>query len=261
MDLRLTTVAGVVGQDRAVELPSSVGRLADELAASDGVVAVVLGGSRARGDEDAHSDWDLGVYYRGRVDLSTLARHGDVHPPGSWGRLMNGGAWLRLGDLEVDVLLREVTVVEHWTAEAAAGRFEVDGVLGYVAGLATYSLTAELAGCRAIHGALDLDTSFPDALAATAPARWRFCRDFSLTYAAGHAARGNVVGALGQAARAVFEEAHARACAQRRWVLNEKRLLDAAGFDDAPALLARIPSSDASECVQAVEQLHGILSA
>jgi len=47
----------------------------------------------------------LSLYYRGAIDLTALAAHGVVYPPGSWGRVMNGGAWLQCGDEKVDVLL------------------------------------------------------------------------------------------------------------------------------------------------------------
>lgn len=53
---------------------------------------------------------------------------------------MNGGSWLQLDDLRIDVLVRDLDVVEHWAGEAGAGRFEVDGLPGYVAGITTYSL-------------------------------------------------------------------------------------------------------------------------
>jgi len=59
-----------------------------------GAEAVVLGGSRVTGSHKLSSDWDLGVYYRGAIDLTALAAFGTVFPPGSWGRIMNGGAWL-----------------------------------------------------------------------------------------------------------------------------------------------------------------------
>src|SRR5262249_50228399 len=42
-------------------------------------------------------------------------RAGDGSPPGAWGRLMNGGAWHRCGGEKVDVILRDLVVVEHWT--------------------------------------------------------------------------------------------------------------------------------------------------
>ena len=219
------------------QLPASIEALADVLMAGRGVEAVVLGGSRVSGHADGNSDWDLGVYYRGEVELDALATYGEVHPPGSWGRLMNGGAWLQLDGLKVDVLLRDLDAVEHWTAEAQEGRFEIDGLLGYVAGLPTYSLVAEAAAARPVRGELGIDGRFPERLAELGPARWRFNRDFSIRYAAMHAARGNVVGAVGQSARAIFEEAHARRCEQRRWGLNEKRLLDGCDLAAAAGLL------------------------
>ena len=137
-----------------IPLPRPVADLCAELGAQPGILAVAVGGSRAAGTADAGSDWDLGVYYRGAIDLAILARHGQVHPPGSWGRLMNGGAWLTLDGLKVDVMLRDLDVVRHWTAEAAEGRYDVDALLGYVAGAPTYLLAAELAVSRAVVGTL-----------------------------------------------------------------------------------------------------------
>src|SRR5580765_7991782 len=129
------------------DLPLPVAELVDVLAAMPGAVAVVLGGSRVLGSSDAGSDWDLGLYYRGKIDLAALEARGVVYPPGSWGRLMNGGAWLRCGGEKVDVILRDLDIVDHWTRRAEAGEFEVDALLGYGAGIPTYTLSAELASC------------------------------------------------------------------------------------------------------------------
>ena len=74
----------------------------------------IEGGSRAAGTADETSDWDVGVYYRDGLDLAPLARYGEVHPPGSWGRIMNGGAWLSLEGTKVDVLLRDLDVALYW---------------------------------------------------------------------------------------------------------------------------------------------------
>jgi hypothetical protein len=221
-------------------LPSSIAALAADLAAARGAVAVVLGGSRSTLEADANSDWDLGFYYRGDVDLAVLARYGIVHPPGSWGRLMNGGAWLRLDGLKVDVLLRDLDAVDHWTQLAKRGEFEVDALLGYAAGVPTYLLCAELASCTVLHGTLSA-IPFPDALRAAAPPRWRFCRSFSLDYARAHARRGDVVGSVAQSAKAVIEEAHARLCENARWVCNEKRIVMRADLDRLQVLFAEPP--------------------
>lgn len=204
----------------------------ERLAATGGVVAVVLGGSRATGCATEASDWDLGVYYREPLDLGALRTLGELHPPGSWGRLMNGGSWLTRAGVGIDVLLRDLDVVEHWTAEAGAGRYQVDGVLGYLAGMPTYTLTAEVAAAVVLAGALRVPKDYPAALCRAGPERWRFHRDFSLTHARRAAALGNSVVAWGQLARATVEEAHAQHCARSRWVLNEKRILEGTDLSD-----------------------------
>ncbi len=51
------------------DLPQPIAELVDMLATLPGTVAVVLGGSHAIGASDAGSDWDLGLYYRGAIDL------------------------------------------------------------------------------------------------------------------------------------------------------------------------------------------------
>ena len=60
----------MLGEQRLVNL-------ADRVVEVSGVVGVVLGGSRARGEHTGDSDVDLGLYYRRPLDvdaLSALAR-------------------------------------------------------------------------------------------------------------------------------------------------------------------------------------------
>lgn len=223
------------------ELPQSITHLVDVLTAMPGALAVVLGGSRAVCADDLESDWDLGVYYRGEIDLTALSARGTVFPPGSWGRVMNGGAWLECGGEKVDILLRDLNVVEYWTRRAQEGEFERDALLGYLAGIPTYTLCAELASCVPLRGSVQA-VPFPPKLAATAPQIWRFCRSFSLDYARMYAKRGDVAGVAGQAASAVVEEGHAIACERSQWVCNEKRLLEAAGLSSVNALFTQIPT-------------------
>ena len=78
-----------------VHVAPAVSEIVAVVETMDGVVGVALGGSRAAGTADRHSDWDIGVYYRSGLDFEPMTRFGEVHPPGAWGRIMNGGAWLR----------------------------------------------------------------------------------------------------------------------------------------------------------------------
>lgn len=222
-------------------LPKAVAELVELLAAVRGTVAVVLGGSRGSACADPSSDWDLGVYYRGKIDLAALAAVGTVHAPGSWGRVMNGGSWLQRDGHKIDVLLRDLDVVEFWTERASQGEYEIDALLGYLAGVPTYSLTAELAMGRVLCGDVPAIPSFPPRLAEHAPRRWRIHRSFSLEYARMHARRENFVGAVGQAMKAIMEEAHAVACSRGQWVLNEKRLIHAARLEEVQHAAAQLP--------------------
>jgi hypothetical protein len=92
----------------------SVEYLAERLAAVPGVVAVTLGGSRAVGAAVAGSDWDFGLYYRGGLDpadISALGWPGRVFAPGEWGSIVNGGAWLTVGEAKVDLIYRDLDEV------------------------------------------------------------------------------------------------------------------------------------------------------
>lgn len=103
--------------------------MADRLAGVPGVSGVMLGGSRARGEHRPESDWDLGVYYRGSIDLAALGALAgpdvEVAGPGGWGPWVNGGAWLRVGGVAVDWILRDLDRVERVWEDCLEGRYEV----------------------------------------------------------------------------------------------------------------------------------------
>ena len=206
--------------------------LAEPLSRIPGVVAVTLGGSRATGAAREDSDWDFGLYYRERIradDVRALGFEGTVAEPGEWGRIVNGGAWLTVEGQRVDLLYRDLDVVEHWAAEAEQGRFEIDRVEGHVAGLPTYVLAGELALCEVLHGELPRP-GFPDALRRSAPPRWRSLSTFALDLAETAAERGDVVTCTGLLAQAAIGEAHARLAERGEWALTEKGVARRAGL-------------------------------
>jgi hypothetical protein len=218
-----------------------VEHLAERLAAVPGVVAVSLGGSRATGAAGPDSDWDFGLYYRGGIDpqdIVALGWSGRVFAPGEWGRIVNGGAWLEIDGVRVDLIYRDLDEVLHWTEEAEHGRFRIDREVGYVAGIATYVLAGELAIGRVLMGELPRP-AFPDALRAAAPPVWANLADGALRYAEVYASRGDAVGCLANVSQAVLATAQARLAAQGEWALNEKRIVDRAGLGAAHAVLAR----------------------
>jgi predicted nucleotidyltransferase len=223
------------------DIPGPISALAGELARLPGAAGVVLGGSRATGTHRPDSDWDLGLYYRGAVDpagVRALGHPGYVSALGEWGPIVNGGAWLTVDGLAVDVLFRDLDAVEGWWRDAEEGRFDVVAQNGYLAGAPTYLPVGELAIARPLAGELPRPAAFPGALAAGAPPRWEGRASVALMFARTHAELGEAVGCAGMLANAVLCAGHARLAARREWVLNEKRLVERAGLGDAAAVLA-----------------------
>jgi Nucleotidyltransferase domain len=133
--VRLGEEIGVTDQEFAA-------MVAERSAQIPGVVAVTLGGSRAQGGHGPDSDWDFGLYYRGRLDpadVAALGWPGRVFAPGErGGGVIIGGAWLQVDGRQVDLHYRDLDDVEHWLAEAHHGRFKVERLPFYLAGIPTY---------------------------------------------------------------------------------------------------------------------------
>jgi len=55
------------------EIEEILSQVVGRVAKIEGVLAIVLGGSRARGTADERSDVDLGIYYDGANPFSTAA--------------------------------------------------------------------------------------------------------------------------------------------------------------------------------------------
>jgi hypothetical protein len=108
-------------------------RVTPVLAAVPGVVAVVLGGSRASGAAHSGSDYDLGLYFRrdAGLDVGGLleAAKGLVDDPGAaavtevggWGPWIVGGGWLTIAGKKLDLLYRPIESVETSFAIAGTG--------------------------------------------------------------------------------------------------------------------------------------------
>src|SRR5437899_8377901 len=100
-----------------------------------GVRAIVLGGSRARGEATAASDYDIGLYYEAEnpIDTGRLAKAAVLLPGaasssitaiGEWGPWINGGAWLTVDGRRVDLLYRDLGKVAAVIEACRAGRVE-----------------------------------------------------------------------------------------------------------------------------------------
>jgi predicted nucleotidyltransferase len=213
------------------------------LARLPGVLAVSLGGSRAAGTARPDSDWDFSVYYRGPgfdpESLRSLDWTGQIFPIGGWGGgVFNGGAWLTAGSRRVDIHYRDLDDIDYRLAEAVAGRFDIERLLFYLAGVPTYIVLAELSLHRVLRGELPRP-DYPQELRRSASARWQRDALATLDYArTAHAARGHLADTAGAITVAACQGAHAVLAARGQWITNEKTLIDQAGLRGVDEIVA-----------------------
>jgi hypothetical protein len=215
--------------------------LVESLIGIPGVVAVArTGGEDVARPAPPGAEPAYLLYYRGTLDagdLRNLGFEGEVAKPGAWGRLMNGGASLTVEGGRVDVVYRDLDAVEHWVAEASGGRFEIDAVDGWVAGVPTYVLVGELARGEALAGELPRP-EFPDALRVSATRRWRETAARVLAITGALAPRGDVAGCVGLLAKAAVAAAQARLAERGEWAVSEGGIVRRAGLGRTEAILA-----------------------
>jgi predicted nucleotidyltransferase len=245
--------------------------LAREVAASvgalDGVAAVALGGSLARGRGDPHSDVDLGIYYDPArpfavEDLRALVTElDDRHGPelvgfGEWGPWINGGAWTRMRGTKLDLLYRDLGLVDRVLDACAAGRVTCDYQPGHPHGFSNHIYAGEVHHGLALHdpdGALAerkaRTSPYPPALGRAIVRRHLWEADFAVRTAAEAARRGDLAYVSGCLFRSVACLVQVLFAVNGHWFVNEK------GSVTEAAELPRIPTGFTASVEEALSGL------
>ncbi len=246
--------------------PGQLRALAARLTGVDGIVAVLLGGSRARGDHTSASDVDLGLYYRRPLDVAALAGlarelagpAADVTEPGAWGPWVDGGGWLTVAGTPVDWLYRDVDRVRSAWTDAQAGRYAFHAQVGHPLGVPDFAYPGEVAlgvvlddptgELRKLH---EETQAYPPRLAvALVEGLWE--ASFLIDNARKAVSRRDSTYVAGCLFRVVGLCAHALHGRAGQWLVNEKGAVAAAGRlhlapegfpDQAHGLLARVGAS------------------
>jgi predicted nucleotidyltransferase len=222
-------------------------RVAPILAAVSGVVAVVLGGSRASGAAHSASDTDIGLYFRegAGLDVGRLreAVKGLVDEPsaaavtevGGWGPRIVGGGWLGIAGKKVDLLYRPIERIEKVISDCREGRISMDYQPGHPHGFCSAIWMGEVALCRPLrdpHGVIAdlkaLALPYPERLQEALIRRFRWEALFSIENAETAVPRGDQTYIAGCAFRSLSSVAQALFALNRRYLINEKGALEAA---------------------------------
>jgi predicted nucleotidyltransferase len=260
--------------------------LADQVAARlgkiDGVVAVSLGGSWARGSADNRSDIDLGIYYRAdhRPALRLLRQLAqeldDRHPPdavtdfGSWGPWINGGGGLVVEGHRVDWVYRDLDLVAQVIGECRGGRAVCYYQPGYPHGFHNYVYMSEVHYARPLYdptGSISslqlLTIPFPPRLKRTLIRTYLWEAGFVLDTCRKAADRGDVCYVVGCLYRCIACLVQVLFALNERYFLNEKGSVQAvgtfalcpAGFEQvATGMLAR-PGNTPDQLRASIDQL------
>jgi predicted nucleotidyltransferase len=259
-----------------------VSALVQKLAAIRGVLAVVLGGSHARGRARPESDIDLGVFYSEKAPFSIDAIRAlaeavnDTPAPVvtdfyGWGAWVNGGSWLTVGGQRVDFIYRNQEQVERVIAAAEAGRYEVDFLQQPPFGYFSATYLGETAVCVPLFdpdGQLDAlkrrAVDYPEALRRAVVQDYLWMAELGLSaFARKFATRGDTYGTAACLTSAVNQLVLALFALNRAYPLNDKTALaEVAEFARAPRdfaprvqkVLAYLGST-AGELLSAVESV------
>lgn len=225
-------------------------KLAHRLCAVDGMIGVMLGGSRARGEHTPESDFDLGLYYRPPLDIDALqdlacvvaGPEASVTPPGEWGPWVDGGGWLHIGGIAVDWLYRDLDRVRKSWVDAQAGRYDFHFQIGHPFGVPGFMYAGEVAlgvvladPSGEITALQQAARRYPPLLRdALVAGLWEASFDIDIARKA--VTRGDtayVAGCLFRVVEVCAQALHGHA---GRWLINEKDAVASAGrLSEAPA--------------------------
>ena len=268
---------------KQVELVSS---LSKRLGAIPGVVAVVLGGSHARGRARPDSDIDLGVLYSEANPFSIqsvrdLAEYvNDKAGPVvtgfyEWGPWVNGGAWLTIGGQRVDFVYRNLEHLERVITDSEAGRYELHYAQQPPFGFFSATYLGEVVTCFPLFDPEErMDSlkrrvaNYPEALRRAVVQDYLWMAELGLTAFAGKfAKRSDTYGTAACLTGVVNQMILALFALNRRYPMNDKTALEEiAEFERAPRefgprvqnILAKLGDSaeELGSALASITQLH-----
>ena len=215
--------------------------IVNEVKQVQGVKAVVLGGSRARGTHTSTSDVDLGIYYHPDSPLDIVALNkvatalDDEHRAdviteiGGWGLWINGGGWLKIQSYPVDFLYKDLAKVSAVIDDCLHEKVEIMYQPGHPFGFVSSIYLAEVAVCQPlwdpegiIAGLKANVVPYPESLQKALMQKFAWEIDFSIRIAKKGVERSDVAYVAGSCFRSLMCMLQVLFAINKTYWLNEK---------------------------------------
>ncbi len=146
-----------------MNLPTNVTKFVEEISKIPDVIAIVVGGSWAKGTAKVDSDIDLALYYEPKTPpnleiLRKVANQFNDDPRqdiltnfGEWGPWINGGGWFSLQGQRVDLLYSNLEQVQFHVQEALKGRSSLNHQPGHPHGFHTHMFAGQIRLCNILY--------------------------------------------------------------------------------------------------------------
>lgn len=209
-----------------------------------GIDAIVLGGSRATGTANKDSDIDIGIYYDKELfDLSLFKQKAvsldDEHQknvitnPGEWGPWINGGGWLKIDGIAVDILFRDTQKVISVIDDCIDGKISIDYQCGHPFGFVNSIYMGEIAYCKILSNNNSLISKqknrlkdFPENYRKAAIAKFLWECEFSQQCGRKAIGKGDILYAAGSLFRSAVSLLQVLYAINGMYMLNEKGSLE-----------------------------------
>jgi predicted nucleotidyltransferase len=138
----------------------TIQKIVEEINGLPGVVGVVLGGSRAKGNHRPDSDIDIGIYYdetqgfntdnveKAALKINDEKKNNLITSLGDWGEWINGGGWLLVNGYHVDLIFRDIKKVNEVIKDCLSGKVTVHYQTGHPHGFLNVMYMGELNICK-----------------------------------------------------------------------------------------------------------------
>lgn len=208
----------------------------------EGIVGIVLGGSRATNTHSKDSDYDIGIYYdedKGfnihdidpiATQLDDESRSDLVSDIGGWGPWVNAGAWMTVDGQAVDIIFRDIHRVAHEIQNGLNGKISSHYHAGHPHAFLNIMYMGELAVSQILFDEMnqlkklkEKTQPYPKALKETIINHFIFEADFAYEHAKGSIHREDIYYVSGNYFRSVSSLNQILFALNEVYCLNEKK--------------------------------------